>query len=348
MDETIKLKLYEKNERLINMVIERAKRDFPNDIAVIGLVGSFTTNEYHEKSDLDFIIVNYTDDGWKIATSFIFDDVGYDIYCSSWERISTLTHLQVLYCAKPEYMDKINHLLGKKREELSEPIGENCINRAKKYIDIAKQKYSDLVLAENIGEAKYASGEMLHNLCEGIMNINNVCIVKGLQKLFEELLKLQYLPLDFENNYISLIEAKSINEIQSAAFVLLKSVVNLYSKIREELIAKPTPTFENLRGTYEELWCNYRNKTLRSTSLNDKSYTFLIARGAQNYLDEMTETRGTRKIDIMQYYDADNLEQYKGEFLKAMDEYLYEYEKVGRNVEKYDTFEELYKAFMKI
>ena len=47
MDEIIKKKLLDKNERLINMVIERAKRDFIDDIAIIGLTGSFSTGDFH-------------------------------------------------------------------------------------------------------------------------------------------------------------------------------------------------------------------------------------------------------------------------------------------------------------
>ena len=59
------------NELLINMVIERARRDFLDDIAIIGLTGSFSTGDFHEKSDLDLIIINNTERGWEypIASS---------------------------------------------------------------------------------------------------------------------------------------------------------------------------------------------------------------------------------------------------------------------------------------
>ena len=62
MDEKIKQNLIEKNNRIINMVIERAKRDFRDDIAIIGLTGSFSTGDFYEKSDLDLIIINNSPD----------------------------------------------------------------------------------------------------------------------------------------------------------------------------------------------------------------------------------------------------------------------------------------------
>jgi len=73
----------------------------------------------------------------------------------------------------------------------------------------------------------------------------------------------------------------------------------------------------------------------------------LIAEGAQSYFDEMTERLGTKKYDLMQHFDSDNLDKILDEFLKIMDEYLQAYEKVGREVKHFDSFEALYDSYMK-
>ncbi|MFD1907410.1 hypothetical protein ACFSQ7_30890 [Paenibacillus rhizoplanae] len=52
----------------------------------------------------------------------------------------------------------------------------------------------------------------------------------------------------------------------------------------------------------------------------------------------MTESRGTRKFELMQYFDASNLDLFKERFLQAMDDYLEEYHRVGRPAQRYDTF----------
>ena len=83
MDEDLRERLVSRNKRLLDMVIERAKRDFFDDIALIGVKGSFYTGDFHEKSDLDFFVVNNTDKGRGISYCFILDDIGYDIYCRS-------------------------------------------------------------------------------------------------------------------------------------------------------------------------------------------------------------------------------------------------------------------------
>lgn len=148
MDERTKQCLLDKNNKIINMMIERAKRDFPDDIAIIGLTGSFSTGDFHEKSDLDLIIINNTERGWKISAGFILEDVGYDIYCTPWETrieaeanlkspmISCLVDLQILYCAKSEYIELIKAYEG----DVSSGL---CLNHWKRLISIVSRTLSD-------------------------------------------------------------------------------------------------------------------------------------------------------------------------------------------------------------
>ncbi|WP_256716043.1 nucleotidyltransferase domain-containing protein [Paenibacillus odorifer] len=360
MDAVLKEKILIKNEKLISMVIERAKRDFSDDIAIIGLTGSFSTGDFHEKSDLDLIIINNTEQGWGISSCFILDDIGYDLYCTPWETriedqanlespmISCLVDLQVLYCAKPEYLEKLNLYKQRALDALAMPIGKECISRAKKCIDIAKQEYANTLLSEDIGAVRYASSEVLYNLLNALTHLNNTYFKRGMKRYLEEIATYRYVPDDFEKTYMAVIEAKTIDEIRSAAYKALKNINDLYNKMYKDFVVQPVPSYDNLGGTYEELWCNYRNKIIASVESGDRSYAYLAAMGIQGFLDEMTEWKGTKKFDIMQYFDSDHLQVFKNEFLKVMDEYLEEYNKVGRKVERYNTFEQLYNEYMKV
>jgi len=360
MTDSLKQDLAAKNQKLIDMVIQRAKRDFAEDIAIIGLTGSFSTGDFHEKSDLDLIIVNNTDRGWQIGACFILGDVGYDIYCTPWETrlaaqaklenpgVSSLTDLQILYCAKPEYLEKFNALKQQALDEMAKPIGKDCLNRAKKHIALAKQDYASMLLSNDDGEVRYSSAQLLYNLVNGIVNINNTCIKRGIKRYFEELSAYKYLPNNFQSLYMSVVEAKTITEMRTASHQFLAGVVQLHDEMHQQYVEKPVPTYKNLKGTYEEAWCNIRNKVLNSVAEQDKSYAFLAALGAQSYFDEMTyEHCGTKKISLMQHFDPSNLEKFQDAFVQAMDDYLQEYNKVGRAVKRYDTFEDLYKDYMK-
>lgn len=360
MDAANKEKVLIKNEKLISMVIERAKRDFPDDIAIIGLTGSFSTGDFHEKSDLDLIIINNTAQGWGISSCFILEDVGYDIYCTPWETriedqanlespmISHLVDLKVLYCAKPEYLEKLNLYKQRALDALAKPIGRECISRAKKYIDRAKQEYTNTLLSEDIGVVRYASCEVLSNLLNALTNLNNTYLKRGLKRYLEEIATYRYTPDGFEIIYMAVIDAKTVDEIRSASYGFLKSINDLYGKMYKDFVVQPVPNYDNLAGTYEELWCNCRNKIIASVELGDKSYAYQVAMDTQNYLDDMTESRGTKKFELIQHFDSEHLHLLKDQFLQVMDEYLEEYNKVGRKVERYDTFEQLYSGYMMV
>jgi len=358
MTEATKQKLADKNKKLTDMVIERAKRDFPEDIALIGLTGSFATGDFHEKSDLDWIIVNNTDRGWQISSAFILDDVGYDVYCTSWSNlekkaeldcvgVSTLTDLQVLYCAKPEYLDRLNALKEKARQKLAEGITADSIRRANKHIDLAKQEFSNMHLAYGIGAIHYAAASLAYHLINAVVALNNTCIKRGIKRYMEELRTYTYLPRDFEELYMAIIESEIDEDMMLLSKSLLSVTVSLRNELHEKYVAKPIPTFDNLKGWYEECWCNCRNKMIASIDANDKSYVFLAATGAQDYFNEMTERLGTKKHDLMKHFNHKNFQPLLNEFMKGMDECLHEYESVGRKVQKFDSFDELYATYMK-
>lgn len=355
---SVKEKLLDKNQKLINMVIERTKRDFPEDIALIGLTGSFSTGDFHEKSDLDLIIVNVTERGWEIAAGFILEDVGYDIYCTPWEprllaqsklespMAGILIDLQVLYCAKPEYLEKLNRFRQSALDLLNKPIGKECLERAKKSIDKAKMCYADAMLTDQIGAVRYAAGGVLYETVNALTSLNNTYIKKGIKRYLEQILTYKYLPDHMEEMYMAVIKAVTVEELRSAALHLLSALNALYGKMRAQFVPPPSPTYENLWGTYEELWSNCRNKVLKSTCSNDLSYAFHAALGAQSYLDEMMGMVGTPHFDLMQHFDVSDLSKFREAFLRAMEEYTAVYEKAGREIVRYDSFEELYEDYM--
>ncbi|WP_340022983.1 nucleotidyltransferase domain-containing protein [Paenibacillus sp. FSL K6-1096] len=359
MNDTTKQELLSRNEQLISMVIERAKRDFAEEIAVIGLTGSFRTGDFHDKSDLDLIIINNNSEGWGISSCFILGDIGYDIYCTPWETriedqaalenpmISSLIDLQVLYYAKPEDLEKLRAYQQRALNALAKPIGRDCLERAKKWLDLAKQEYANALLTGDPGAVRLASAELVYNLMIALSHMNNTYFRRGLKRYLEEAKTFRHLPGDFETSYWKVIRAKSVDEIRSASHLLLQSILELYNDLHQKYTDQPVPTYDNLTGTYEELWCNCRNKVIASADKKDASYAFYAAMGAQDLLDEMTESRGTRKFDLMQYFDADHLDLFKDKFLQAMDDYLEEYHRAGRKVQQFNTFEELYASYMK-
>ena len=358
VSEQVKAQLLAKNEKLIDMVIERAKRDFPDDIAIIGLTGSFTTGDYHEKSDLDLIIINNTPEGWGIAAGFILDDVGYDLYCTPWDTrihdestlespmVSSLVDLVILYCASPEDMERFESYRQRALSELAKPIGRPCLERAKAWIDRAKQCYADAMLGEGVGAVRHAAGGVLYHAVNAIVNMNNTYIKRGIRRYLEELSAYPHLPNDFERLYRAVIEAHDVDALRVAARALLGAVIALRDEMWNQFVEKTVPTYENLWGTYEEMWSNYRNKVLMCADGSDVAYAFQVALSAQEGFDETARMCGTPRVDLMQHFDAKDLTKFRDAFLQGLDIYLNEYSNVGREVARYAAFDALYARYM--
>ena len=109
MKNEVKQALFEKNARIIEAVRHRAELVCPGSLDMIAVTGSFASGDFHEKSDLDLLIVIGDDAGYALSHCFILGDVGYDLYCHSWDRlehtaeydspyVSKLLDAQIVYC----------------------------------------------------------------------------------------------------------------------------------------------------------------------------------------------------------------------------------------------------------
>ena len=96
------------------------------------------------------------------------------------------------------------------------------------------------------------------------------------------------MPDRFLEKYMAIINGKTVDELRGASIDLLREIDNLHDKMWAEFVIQKAPTYDNLAGTYEELWCNYRNKVIVSSDSKNKSYAFHTALGAQSYLDEIS------------------------------------------------------------
>lgn len=359
MDDATREALLLKNQRLIDMVIERAKRDYPDEIALIGLTGSFGTGDFHETSDLDLIIINESERAQGMARCFILDGVGYDIYMTPWSprveaearlespMVAHLLDLQILYCPKRASLEKFQAYQAQARAELSKPIGPACLARARAWIDDMRRDYAGCMIEDAPGPVRYAAGGVLYDAVNALTQLNNTYIRRGARRYREIVAAYEFLPEGFLRDFDALVAAETVQELRDAALRILKGVEALYGAMDERFGAHLAPTYENLKGTYEELWCNCHGKVLRAAGEGDPAYLFFAALFAQEYLDEMRlAVCGTPRFELMGSFDVKNPGAFRDAFLRATDAYEAEYRKVGRAVERYDTFEELYRAYM--
>ena len=92
---------------------------------------------------------------------------------------------------------------------------------------------------------------------------------------------------------------------------------------------KELPSAENLRGTYEEMYSNWKNKMAEAAGRNDVYSFFMNLLSLQWMFYEIAECIAVGGFEIMDKFNPKNLEENVDAFDQALNKYLAEYEKVG-------------------
>ena len=152
------------NRKIINAIIEKAEKLYPDSLALIGVYGSANTGDDYAKSDLDLLILIEDEEGRKLSAGFILSDsgVGYDIYCTDWNNlhyeaqchqahISKLMDSEIVYVKNQNAYDELCKL----REETKLFLeSDERFQRVNELIVKAKVAYADALLCDTLGKVR--------------------------------------------------------------------------------------------------------------------------------------------------------------------------------------------------
>src|SRR6056297_156574 len=112
MNSIIKV-LPKEKQKIIDALLNKIKKDYSEDIAIVVCYGSYITGTPHEKSDLDFFFIPNTKIGKEMNMQFIINNIGYDFWPLSWERaegiaefkeplVSVIAEGKLIYYSNPK------------------------------------------------------------------------------------------------------------------------------------------------------------------------------------------------------------------------------------------------------
>lgn len=192
-------------------------------IALIGVYGSFYTGDIHDKSDLDLCIVINDDEGWKLSSCFILDDVAFDIYCTPWDAledmaeyknpyITKLLDLNVLYIKEKKFLIRYDELKLKAIKRLKEKFSIKDNENAEKLLEEGIKEYANIMLSSEYGECRYKVAGMLYNIEQAIYIYNKKYINTGVKRIPEEISKWKIYQKGLLNYIRSLLNQKILKK----------------------------------------------------------------------------------------------------------------------------------------
>lgn len=357
MEAYIKKKLEERNNRIIEAVIKKMENVCPGSIALIGIAGSFYSGDIYEKSDLDLFIVINDDSAWKVASCFILEDVAFDIYCTPWSRleemaeynnpyITKLLNLDIVYCNDDKYMQKYMELRSNVTSKLNQVYSIEDNDKAEKFVAEASKEYANIMLSNKYGECRYSTAGMLRYIEFAIFIYNKTYIKRGIKRIPEEISKMKYLPVGFNELYWKSIKAESVEEIKETSTMLMKAVKDFAKQMKDKVILKKQISVDNISGTYEEIYSNWRNKMYYAADKGDTYLSLMTAASCQQFYDEMYSEYNIDRIDLMKNITANNLTLSADAFDDEMEEYKRNYDRLNTKIKCYKNLDEFEKEYL--
>ena len=342
----------DRNEKIINTIIKKADALCPDSLALIGVYGSVITGDEYEKSDLDLMVLINDENGQILADGFILDDVdiGYDIYCTSWDmlendaqcdhaHLSKLIDSKIVYCKDKSALKRLDEIRRKAAELLA---SDRRFEKADKAYSDAKKLLAEVYLTQSVSKARSCAGAAITFIENAVMLYNGQYFRKGTKRTLDELKQLG-LPFDMEARILAVIQAETVEKIRAElteVFVLTDGYLQVPKK-------KERPSAQNLRGTYEEMYSNWKNKMAEAAGRNDVYSSFMNLLSLQWMFYEIAEYIAVDGFEIMDKFNPKNLEENVDVFNQALNKYLAEYEKVGICPKHFENMTEFAKVYNK-
>lgn len=338
------------NRKIIDSIILKAEMVCPNSLALIGIYGSVATGDEYEKSDLDLLILINDEKGCKLATGFILDDsqIGYDLYCTTMDglrydsechnaHLSKLMDSKIIYIKNQETYEELCSLREKTKLFLR---SDERYKRVDELIEKAKIAFADACLYDDIGRIRVSVCDIMLSLTDAIMIFHGTYFKRGVKRIFEEL---SQFPLDsfFAENMNKISVSKDVFEIRS----LSREIILYTEKYVLMDYDKENPTKENIAGTYEEMYSNWRNKVEEAARRNDSFSSFVNMCSLQRMILDISSEIEIGCCDIMGKYNPDMLTENTAVFDSFLTEYEKTYQTCGLSVKHYcstDEFAENY------
>ena len=341
--------LHLRNQKIIEAIKERAARVCPESLALIGIYGSFATGDFHEQSDLDLLVLINDDRGWQLGCTFIQEDwdIGHDIYCTTWDNlqedalynsphISKLMDSRIVYCADSKYSDRLTKLRNGVKERLRLPLTREDYAKAENMMKEAEHFWLLTTLAGNLAEIRAQAGNVVYYVENAIAMLNKKYFHYGTRRACEELEQMERKPEGLKEMMENIMGADCAEKLIHSLAVLIRETTRVFLKAEAETRRSRIPaTADALRGTYEEMFSNWRNKMYAACDGSDRDLAFMSMGSLQAMFSEVGEETEIADYNVFEVYNPHDLAETARAFDGILDRYLLEYRKVGLPVRRY-------------
>ncbi len=327
------------DQELINWAVGKIEKDYKEDVALlIGQRGACKIPTDEQKMAFDFY-VPATNRGYGLAQTFIIEDMGYDLFPISWERLEGIADLnetitfalakgEVIYARSKEDEERFLGIKARLRQRLADP--HYRMNKALMQLDVAMDIFKTLAFDEEMSHVRKGAGGIMQYLSMAIATFNGTYLDRsyGCGQYVGEVAKLDKKPSQYEKLCTTIICAQTVKEIKETVYELIQKTRNFFA-----LNQLSRDTSEN--GSLEELgaWYYEARYTFRRLKYfcNEKDYMSAYELGCylQIEFDAIQDEYGLKIMDLMGAFNAEDLTILLAR-AQALEDYIVETLKNGK------------------
>lgn len=336
------------SDAIIAVILDKVKKEYKDDVSLVCCYGSYVNGTSTTMSDVDFYFVPRTDRANELITTFIIGGIGYDFWAIPWERlerfsnfdeplVSLVADCRIVYCGREEDRRRFLELQNKIEAIKKQPINRKMLDKAEECIKSAMTEYCKISISENKAEIRQGSGRLLLDISDSVVLMNNSYFKYGIKKQLAEILRVQHVPMEFENLYNRIIRSQSPKMVRESCLKMISSTYALHQKLRDGIQVKENPK-DVLSGLYEEI-CSTWNKIYKACDNEDANLAFLAGTCLQRELDSISRTCGIPELSFMGQFSFSNLQFFKAAARKVEELFIDQLRKAGLPIKTYDSVE---------
>jgi hypothetical protein len=202
--------------------------------------------------------------------------------------------------------------------------------------------------ADTLPEIRKQAMGVLYALPDALMLLNKRYYRRGVRRLYDELRILDKCPPQICELIDTVVSSNTADSLKSALTSLLRDTEAVFAEVRADIAPKKEPvTADNICGTYEEMFSNWRNKMILAAETGNRTLAFATLGSLQAMLDDIAGSLDIGHYDAVSGYDPDDLWKTAELFDRTIAAYLAEYKKAGVNVRRYADIDEFVKEYLK-
>jgi hypothetical protein len=339
----------EMGPKLTQWAIDKIKRDYPDDVALlIGVEHKSTDGSGH--GECFDCYVSATGRGGELGREIKIGGVNHDLFDCGWERLERMANLrdgaaflvidgEILYSRSPGDAARFEALRQLQKGNLADR--QFVYRRALELLDDAMNLYRNMMFEERPHQVRLAAGYVFHYLLTAVLFLNGTYWMAHWHGQLAQLARCGEKPEQFEAYYKALLGAKTTGELKSIAHLVIQSARKFIAARRPAATKDEFSTdYQFLAEVYSEMSLTWRRLRI-SCERGDIDAAFADACWLQNVMhNEICGEYGLPDMDILGAFDSGNL--------MALSEQASEVERrVGAwiearhpLVEEYATFEE--------